>query len=96
MTGEEAFADGGAHLRRLGRREAPLLLDETPQVLAGELRSLPPAVPVAHGEEGHRGAAAAAAAGSRRGPGVGRRGASLPGGPRGASPRHFAAGRGRR
>ena len=51
MTGEEAFADGGAHLRRLGRREAPLLLNETPQVLAGELRRLPPAVPVAHGDE---------------------------------------------
>lgn len=37
MTGEEAFADGSAHLGGLGRGEAFLLLDETPQVLPGKL-----------------------------------------------------------
>lgn len=61
VTGEEAFADGSAHLGGLGRGEAFLLLDETPQVLPGKLCRLPPAVPVAHSEEGHRGAAATAA-----------------------------------
>lgn len=70
VTGEEAFADGSAHLGGLGRGETLLLLDKTPQVLPGKLCRLPPAVTVAHGKEGHRGAAATAAASGWRGRGV--------------------------
>lgn len=67
VASDEALAQGRAHLGRLRRAEALLLLDEAPQVLPGELGRLPPAVPVAHGEEGHGAARAPAGAGAGAG-----------------------------